>query len=496
MSKGVITILDRMNGAEDSILTGTGMLIDRLNKIYRNKVLAGEENPAPSPRDIFASHFIYCVAEYRPHVAIAYEYLKVMSKGINALSNGNSNKIKFDMMPNNGHFLYDQVIHVTIDEITDPAVRFRYCNFPGVRLLQNVAMVVEQVTVDQYSNMSTMLAVNLDVDQENFSTFATSVGQQTVKSGSYYNSDVAITQYFGFSDGAQTPQTTQATLDLWIPLGFWYNTDIGNALHNGLLSTLDRYIEVELTNLNNIIQACDVNGNPIAGYFDNRRLTLRNMELYSRNIYVNPEVYDLFSKRRQVSLIRVHREQVQQLNKAQDSILFSQMKYPIEHISFGFQPDINQGTMDAWYKFAALNRIPFPIPAVVNNPLLIPVQQLVVRTATYNSYSPAVTNLGLTIYGNDLYKLMPERFFNSYMGFTIPDCNGIVDVGVYQIPFSHFRRAQFVNGYLNNSTTREIFLHYNSNFISTSNQTSFYAVSRCINFLIYENGKMRLRYAT
>jgi len=66
------------------------------------------------------------------------------------------------------------------------------------------------------------------------------------------------------------------------------------------------------------------------------------MELYINNIFVNPEVHDIYIKRIGFSLIRVYRQHNQRCNSDNtDEKLLSQLKWPIEYMFVGLRPTWN-----------------------------------------------------------------------------------------------------------------------------------------------------------
>jgi len=85
-------------------------------------------------------------------------------------------------------------------------------------------------------------------------------------------------------------------------------------------------------------------------------------DLYINNIFVNPEIHDIFIKRIGFSLIRVHRKQVIRDNKAQDQLLLNQLKWPIETIYCGFRPigniDVTSpALLDSWNIYSAVDPV-------------------------------------------------------------------------------------------------------------------------------------------
>src|ERR1700761_6420111 len=106
MSKGIYTILQRMNGREDAMLTATKYLNDRLNAIYLENKKSGRKDPSPNISDVVKTHMMYMVADYRPHISVVHEYFKVGKEGgsMTAIyaNSGNSNKLRFCLKGNNG----------------------------------------------------------------------------------------------------------------------------------------------------------------------------------------------------------------------------------------------------------------------------------------------------------------------------------------------------------------------------------------------------------
>jgi hypothetical protein len=94
-------------------------------------------------------------------------------------------------------------------------------------------------------------------------------------------------------------------------------------------------------------------------------------ELYINNIFVNPEIHDIFIKRIGFSLIRVHRRQVSRVNKSEDNILMQQLKWPIETIYLGLRPaeNISRTTtkmLDSWHIYAQTTTVDVELNSLGN----------------------------------------------------------------------------------------------------------------------------------
>jgi len=210
------------------------------------------------------------------------------------------------------------------------------------------------------------------------------VGQEVTKPGfmNVTSSSIAGSSMFRgalvreqrfFRDGPQTPQITQPILDLWIPLLFWCNKDPRLAVPSVSIPYGQRFINVTLANANMILQQLHAY-NPAAdspGNFPPPVPDVLIADLYINNIFVNPEIHDIFIKRIGFSLIRVHRRQIIRDNKATDNLLLNQLKWPIETIYTGFRPTGNidvtsTNLLDSWNIYAEVERTTVNLCCITN----------------------------------------------------------------------------------------------------------------------------------
>jgi len=107
-----------------------------------------------------------------------------------------------------------------------------------------------------------------------------------------------------------------------------------------------RFIDVDLAATNEILQSLHAFNPALDSPGTNPAPTpdVSVMDLYINNIFVNPEIHDIFIKRIGFSLIRVHRRQSIRVNKSNDSLLLNQLKWPIETIYVGLRPTENVDT--------------------------------------------------------------------------------------------------------------------------------------------------------
>jgi len=488
MSRGVFTVLQYLNTDEDATLTGMSQISKVVGK--RGSTLS----------DVMAVSAMYMVSVYKPHVPVVYEYVKTGAEGSSgALSDTTNGTLSFPLTNCTGDFLSDQVVHIVFDMLGSPsasqysAPRYRWTSLPGVRLLSEVILSVERVDIDTYYPEDVLFQRQFDTGTDKLTGLDSIYGQETVYDATYYAPDTQVTNWYRFSNGAQTLQAYQPPLELWIPLKFWYNVDVASSLQNVMFKTLDRYITCTLDTTSNMIQMAAPDGTPVTGGVAGMNVRIITAELYTRNIYVGSLIQDLMVNKSNIQMIRVHRQQNSPTTRNADNVLLSQIKYPIETLSFGFRPKANLSLMDSWYQFGNIVPTQFSIPVFINGGS---VPQLVSRTAIANTVTPVANQIGLSVYGNSVYPMLPESFYSKYLPFITPYATAFGNVGTYMINFSNKRIGYSLTGYLNNSTARELYLQYQTGISGSIPETTLYISARAINFLIYTAGTVSLKYAT
>ena len=160
-------------------------------------------------------------------------------------------------------------------------------------------------------------------------------------------------------DGPQTAKPAHGEIDIWMPLLFWFNKDPRLSIPSVSIPYGQRFINVQIARKEEILQhlhatnpALDAPGqNPVP----EPDITL--CELYINNIFVNPEIHDIFIKRIGFSLIRVHRQQQFRVSQSSDQLLLNQFKWPVETIYAGLRPTDNIDTsstklLEDWNTYA------------------------------------------------------------------------------------------------------------------------------------------------
>jgi hypothetical protein len=348
-------------------------------------------------------------------------------------------------------------------------------------------------------------------------------------------------------NGPQTPKVTQPALDLWNPLHFWFNLDPRLAIASVSIPYGQRFIKVDLANQNEVVFVAPGNlflrltvervvnstgtdvGVAIQSYDKYVTLTpvlaagstldsaqqITNFTLYINNIFMNPEIHDIYIKRIGFSLIRVHRMQKQNISDSSNSVLLSQLKWPTEALFVGFQPVQNVANSNInkyrdWHRYSlmtdntasTLTRV--NTKSVVTGSNIDAAAQVVSNYVTPNetiSYAvstPTVSTIKVRAQSIDLFNDFKSAFFSSYMPYTFGAENVMTpeDEGSLLINFCLNLGTYQPSGHINISRTREFYIEWLSQYFGSGITGFLIAVARAINFLLISDGSALIRYAT
>jgi hypothetical protein len=203
-------------------------------------------------------------------------------------------------------------------------------------------------------------------------------------------------------NGPQTPKLNQPVLEVIHKLQFWFNNDVRLAIPSVSIPYGQRYISVDIAPFDvmafeepnlfieeteTTVQRCTVvattnitrvgDGVQFAGnfntsgnttvkyypYFSRGTLmtTILDFDMYINNIFVNPEVHDIYIRRIGFTLIRVHLSATISTNETGDGErLLTQLKWPIEYIFLGIRPRWNIDTLNTkqwrdWHRLTKVN---------------------------------------------------------------------------------------------------------------------------------------------
>lgn len=492
MSTGGIFQLLTNDGNQDRLLMATELLNDRLKEISRLRC----KNPAikdrtPTLVDIERTHIMFMNAHFKPFVAIGFEYNKIgVSEGAAAFGQ----EVTFSI-PQFGDFFHDMVLNVRLSGLSagTTSIQAKYADFLGHRLLRRTRFEVNANNLDEYSSDVYNFHYHFGVPEQKRRAWKGAVGQEIPKPA-YFVQDPLVDEYRevkNIVNGPQTPKITHDDVDMWIPLLFWFNKDPRLAIPSVSIPYGQRFIKILIANVDEICQ-----GTPTDDF---TAPVIQIMELYINNIFVNPEIHDIFIKRVGFSLIRVHREEQVSVNRNADDLKMDKLKFPVETLFLGIRPTVNDTEVDDWHRYHFVTNTAITYPAAVPNPLgPVPAHVLAFSPAVMKEETPVIDTLSVETVGIELWRETPAKFFNTYIPYNYGGYNisSPEDPGVYMLPFNLYPGVYQPSGHINLSRTREFYVKYTSSIISTVIPGTLVVLAIAINFLLISSGSAQLRYNT
>jgi hypothetical protein len=308
---GIFTIITN-DGKQDKMLMATALLHERLKSInaYKHSQNGGRPDDLqnlPTLLDIEKTHVLFTNAHFKPFAAIGFEYNKVRATSGNP-SLGQT--IQFSI-PQFGDFFHDICAHVIMAQptvtstatYTSDAPAMRWCHFPGERLFKRVQQEVNGNPLDEYTFHAVNMHREYRVAPNKRLAWDRCVGQQESEKGYVRQNDWAANGSSPIDHrvraevdvGNQTPSSQKSTsLELFIPLLFWYNKDVRLAVPSVAIPYGQRFINIELATRAELVDMVPRGSgswaSPNGTLAEASPGTLTSIELYINNIFVNPEV--------------------------------------------------------------------------------------------------------------------------------------------------------------------------------------------------------------
>ncbi len=507
MSTGGIFNLITNDGKQDRMLMASELLSQRLAEIRATRAAASAENVNPTLADIEKTHILFMNAHFKPFAAIAYEYNKVTANNPTLGS-----KVQFSI-PQFGDFFSDMVVHVKFSDPTvspttgtgvgDVAV-YRWCDFPGERLFQKVSFDVNGNPLDEYYPDTYNFHRQFCVGESKKDGWFRCMGQEQPKELVFNYASVTGTApqnaraSVNVRNGFQTYKSNGAhdDLELFVPLLFWFNTDPRLAIPSVAIPYGQRFINIDLATKEQMVDVRQNTSGTTTATITTP--TINTFDLYINNIFVNPDIHDIFIARIGFTLVRVHRRQVTNVNKSSDNILLQQLKWPIETMYVGIRPTVNSAVGAAtelyanhtnlWHRFGQCSFAAVAASSVNG----------VATDAKYLNEVNHVNRLTVSAHGVPLYNNLPSNFFNSYVPYLYGGWNIRTpsDPGCFMVNFCLYPGTYQPSGHINVSRAREFYFQYDSSYVSSTNTAELIVNAVAINFLLISDGSATLRYAT
>jgi hypothetical protein len=366
---GIFTLITN-DGKQDRMLMASELLKRRLKSIRQSRASAGMKDTTPTLLDIERTHVLFMNAHFKPFAAIGFEYQKINPDSGSATL---GSTVRFSI-PQFGDFFNDMALFVKFNPLeytpTNAAPNqnvFRYCDYPGERLMQKVTFDVNGNPLDEYTADVYNFHRQFNVQPNKRVAWDRLMGQESPVEA--YLDQESLVQpssrvKIDYYDGFQTPKGEHPALSVMVPLLFWFNKDPRLAVPSVAIPYGQRFISISLAKSSDLVELVvppGADGND-GGVLP--ALTVAECSLFINNIFVNPEVHDIFIKRIGFSLIRVHRLQTTRVKDDNQNILLNNMKWPIECMFVAIKPVANttdlplpdNKALQTWHKFSKVTQ--------------------------------------------------------------------------------------------------------------------------------------------
>jgi hypothetical protein len=378
---GIFKLLTN-DGVQDKLLMASEYLktrIDKITKINRDNALKNggykqdindlNTSYLPTLDMISKTHIIFTNGSFKPFVACGFEYNKISTAAAFEQTS------KFTM-PQFGDFVNDCVLHIKLSGLaglTDTD-RVRYVAFLGHKLVSKVSFSVNGNPLDEYTTDNYNAFYEFHVSSDKRIGWLRNIGQE-IPYTAFLTADPVNDlhrQYLTFGDGNQTYKPSHDVVELWIPLLFWFK-DVHNSLTNIAIPFGQTDVSVTFAKASELIAYTSL-VTPVStpGYPDGNYVTptISLCELYMNNIFMNPEVSNIFIKQFGFSLIRVHTRQIKTLTTDTLELRLNELKWPTECLYVAFKPKINYMSSQYWQKNCILTPKEVQVPVVAQNDIL------------------------------------------------------------------------------------------------------------------------------
>jgi hypothetical protein len=487
MSTGGIFKLITNDGKQDKLLMATELLIERLKSINATNEFKGWSGSWNADlHNLEKTHTMFVSGVYKPFATCGHEYIKVpVTEG----SPSFNTRVRFKI-PQIGDFYSDMVVHVRINGLraVNAADKVRFVSFPGHRLFKKTSFSINNNPLDSYSGENYNKYYQFKVPEASKVGWKRNMGEEIPYVG-HVTPDPLVDEfreYRWIGSGNQTFKYRHDSIDLWIPLLFWFK-QFNQSLPSIAVPYGKTFVDIELAKVAEIVSFADYGGG--GAYVEP---TIERCDLYVNNLFILPELQDIFLRKIGFTLIRVHLEHKETLSIGNHSVRLNQLKWPIETLYMCFRPQVNSTTSQGWAKCTSLAIVDRPTPVASGAPVTT-----FTNNIRYFSETPVISRLELSAHDIPIYKDFPAQFFNSYIPLRFgKNINTPEDQGWYMMNFNLWPGERYPTGHINISRAREFYLSYTSDVITNTNKADLVVLADAINFLLVADGTAVLRFST
>ncbi len=437
--------------------------------------------------EISKTHKVFIGACYKPFVSTAFSYLKINEK---EGSQQFGNEISF-IVPQIGAWIQDMVLHIQLNGLkADNALdKVKYCALLGHRLIEEVTFLVNNTPIASYTGELYNKHFQFNVPDNKKQGWLRNIGHE-IPNLAYMTPDpanVEYREYRWFGDGPQTFKTVQKTVDMYIPLLFWFNLDVAQAFPNIKIPKGGVKIKIKFAPLSKLIAVADGGG---GGAYT--APTIGISDLYVNHISTLPEIETIMLSDYDFTLIRCHKIFEKIVINNQDNILLKNLKYCVEQIAISFRPVSNLEDVDNWHRNVVLTAVDIKMPVVAK--LTDGTYSVAINNATYYTEDDVIDTLGLKIKDIDVFQTDTTAKYSSFNPYAAVGLNTPTDKGWLLMNLQLRPDLYDPSGHIDISRNRDIYLNYTSSYITNENRAKLTVIAQCINFIMIIKNSAHLKF--
>lgn len=469
-------------------------------------------------RAIKCSHDFHFIKYMKPAVSTTNAYVKNKPLDCGSIVRGRTSKLdiisRFDP---SAAFLTDMGLHIRVKapppttvlrpdadgNLVQTNVRWRWCDFPGIRLLERSEIQFTQSDVEKYTYWDIMNETASMMDENLRQAWYRCVGQDTGMVGKLFNVGLSADQSMRFFKGYQTLKVQQDDLDLFIPLRFFCNKKIGDALQVTNLDEEQLELHFVLADLAHMIEG-QVDPVPAIAartsapeiYTELQSLNVTNVELWTNNIFTPPCIQDLLLNREIYNVVTIRQQFQHEVNSREGRFEFDKVRFLLEDIIVQVARKSQTSGMETWWRDGIADESDVCGVAVLpGNP-----PQLVTRPYVGYSHTNLLQSLKLTTKGEDIIEFVNPKFMQEYTHFVRGQQKSgtvVLMPETYRLLYSWAQQVNdntSIHASANLSREREVYLEYNGldDNISKSNPAQFFITAHVKAVVIHSQGTAAL----
>jgi hypothetical protein len=365
-------------------------------------------------KDLANAFYMPVVAQHMPSINVAYYFSRNGPVNSPTIDNSTTTEVKFSLtdISDSAAHINDQYVHITTraPQAVVPAAlrgglppRYRYCPFPGIRLLRRVTFMANENIVSSYTAEHVLWYMQNRLPIASRAAFFECVGQDVGTDAEYYHTDQQFTETIRIKTGYQTFKEDQPGLDLAIPLIFFYNLFTENALQTTNIDVKTIKLVIELEQVSKIVEAIipypenDPQGQNIPLTVPS--LSVIACDLWSRKIFIEGFIHEIYQNRNFMKAYRDYGIQTTTLTGNGNSLGLT-MKHAVESLAVAVQPYANYNSFDNWWIFSYVNEICKYAPIVFTD--VLPFDSLGARPFYAKELIPPFKNDWISVSSTDV----------------------------------------------------------------------------------------------